>query len=147
MDNNKKILYIPDGTTQVTYHMLDDYRETLEEVYFPSSVEYLGCDTFWNCKNLKKVQLNEGLEEIDADAFTGCSKLEEIAMPSTLKIIRVSAFWNCENLKSVELNEGLESIGDFAFSKCSSLQELTIPSTVKELGEEIANKNVILKRN
>ena len=34
MDNNKKILYIPDGTKQVTYKMLDDYREALEEVLF-----------------------------------------------------------------------------------------------------------------
>ncbi|RBI34029.1 hypothetical protein DRZ74_01315 [Metamycoplasma hominis] len=94
--NNKKILaYLDKEATKVT---------------IPDSVKEIGDYSFYGCKNLKEVFLNEGLEEIGARAFK-YTKIESITIPDSVKEIGKGAFSNCKNLKEVILNEGLERIG------------------------------------
>lgn len=48
--------------------------------------------TFAYCKQLEKVNLNEGLETISTSSFRECEKLTSITLPSTLKKIDSQAF-------------------------------------------------------
>ncbi|RBI46854.1 leucine-rich repeat domain-containing protein, partial [Metamycoplasma hominis] len=98
--NNKKILaYLDKKTTKVT---------------IPSSVKEIGKGAFSDCKNLKEVILNEGLEKIGDEAFSS-TKIESITIPGSVKEIGGRAFSGCTNLEEVSLNEGLEKIGAEAF--------------------------------
>lgn len=46
-----------------------------------------------------------------------------------------NAFWGCSFLRSVELPEGIVKIGDEAFARCISLEKVNIPQSVAELGK------------
>ena len=56
------------------------------------------------------MEFPEGLEKIDAAAFSG-SGIERVDLPSSTKRIGEETFFGCANLRSVRLNEGLETLG------------------------------------
>ncbi|MGC7160760.1 leucine-rich repeat protein [Metamycoplasma hominis] len=116
--NNKKILaYLDKKTTKVT---------------IPSSIKEIGKGAFSNCKNLKEVILNEGLEKIGTAAFSS-TKIESITIPGSIKEIGAYAFSGCKNLKEVILNDGLEKI-DYGTFQDTNIESITIPSSIKEIG-------------
>ena len=51
---------------------------SLEEVVLPKSIRKIGRYTFYNCRNLKRMQFYNTLKDIGAGAFTGCHKIREI---------------------------------------------------------------------
>ena len=59
----------------------------LKRVKFPSTLRVIGNEAFMGCKNLKSVQLPEGLTEIGLRAFRE-SGLERIETPSSVRTIR-----------------------------------------------------------
>ena len=59
---------------------------------------------FSGCGGLKRVELNEGLEELIAECFAS-SGLEEVTLPSTLKEIGCEAFKGCR-LRVVYVRRG-----------------------------------------
>jgi len=100
----------------------------------PSVIE-VGREMFQDCKQLKKVVLNEGLKKIGFRSFYYCYQLEHINFPYTLIEVDVNALCGCHNLKDVVLNEGLQTIGETAFCSCRSLKSITFPSTITEVGQ------------
>ena len=80
------------------------------------------------------MQLNEGLEKLGSDTFSG-SAIENITVPSTLKKIEVGTFSWCCCLKSVEIPNGVEHIENECFEG-SGVEEITLPSTLREIGEK-----------
>jgi len=92
--------------------------------------------TFFNCTRLRDVELHEGIQKIEEDAFSRCQSLERISIPFTVTEISHAAFYKCSSLKEVVLNKGLEKIGKGAFDSCTSLESITIPSTVTEIDSD-----------
>ena len=84
------------------------------------------------CKNLKAIELPDGLEYLGNECFYN-SGLESIRIPPALKTIEARTFYRCENLKHVEFSEGLEKIGVAAFSK-SGIRRVDLPSSTKRIG-------------
>ena len=101
-------------------------------VALPGGVKRIWEGAFSHSLWLGSVTFNEGLEDIDYEAFWNCLALSSVATPSSLKRIGCGAFGACWNLQSVTLNEGLEIIEDQAFYGCP-LKEVTLPSTIKEV--------------
>ena len=56
----------------------------LTEVEIPSNVIRIGNGCFWDCTNLKKVTLHDGLQSIGEAAFLGCENLKELSIPGTV---------------------------------------------------------------
>ena len=109
-------------------------KEFIEKIAVPSSVETIGYYAF-ACKNLKSVELNEGLKKIGTSAFSGTS-LDSVVIPGSVEEIGERAFSWCKNLKKVDLNEGLKSIGDGAFSN-TNIRQIIIPKSVINMGNAI----------
>lgn len=87
--------------------------------FAPSVIGFVGSVAFRDCRNsLRMVVLNEGLQIIGSDTFSGCSSLESLAIPSTAISICSYAFVNCSSLKEVVLNVGLKTIESYACSYC-----------------------------
>lgn len=118
-------------------------NKIIEEVIIPSSIKEIGEEAFWGCRNLKSVELNEGLEVIGGNAFRDTS-IKTIKLPKTVKTIEQRAFMSCERMHFIELNEGLEKIGEDAFM-LSGLVSIVIPKSVKEVGDYILSSNEQLK--
>jgi len=57
-----------------------------------TSCKAIGEEAFYNCRDINRVELPEGLETIGSRAFYLCRGLTSIVIPSTLKTIGKSAF-------------------------------------------------------
>ncbi len=124
-----------DNIVVVVVYTGENYiRQDVTHVRVDPTIRQIHHCAFFDCTELKVVELNEGLEILHEFAFSKCSKLERINIPSTVRSIGNSAFVNCKQLMEVELCEGLEIIHEFAFSGCLKLQRINIPSTVKSIG-------------
>ena len=111
--------------------------KALPQVTIPSSVTTLGEWAFFDCINLARVQLNEGLEVIGDSAFYGCNALQQVTIPSSVTKLDGCAFYECINLAHVQLNDGLQNIGNHAFNGCTALRSVTMPSSVTEMGNQV----------
>lgn len=80
---------------------------------------------------IKNVTVQEGITNISANAFNGCSNLESVKLPSTIRSIGNNAFDGCKALPVVTIPFGVEGIGKEAFKGCSLLAEVDIPGSVK----------------
>lgn len=77
-------------------------------------------DMFSGRKDIFKVELPEGVEEIGSNAFECCTSLEEITFPQTLRNIDYEAFVNCVSLKKAIVNHNI-NVDKTAFKGCKAL--------------------------
>ncbi len=149
-------LVIPESVNEIAYGLFA-HNDTLLSVEIPGSVKkiYGGQKnaTFEGCKNLERVVLHEGVEEIEMSVFYDCEKLKEIVIPSTVKKIGSYAFgntrWQHEQGKIVMANgillrwygeeacavipDGVRAIGASAFECNETLEEVYIPDSVTRI--------------
>ncbi|MBR4644698.1 MAG: leucine-rich repeat domain-containing protein [Bacteroidaceae bacterium] len=83
-------------------------------VYMPASV----CNGSYT--------IPEGISEVYADAFLGCTGLTSITLPKSLKKIGASAFQNCSGITEVVLPDSLNDIGYMSFRGCTNLKRVTL---------------------
>ena len=90
-------------------------NSTLVSVTFGENINYVGNYSFMNFKSLKKVELNDGLENINDNAFNSCTSLQSIVIPSTVTSIGQSVFYN-SGIKTIYCNaENAPILGNDAF--------------------------------
>ena len=85
-------------------------RTALREFTAPSGLKEICDGAFMNCKSLKEVRLNEGLERIGDDgdgAFQG-SGVETVQIYSRLQKMGERTFLNCRKLRQVEISRDCE---------------------------------------
>ncbi len=78
-----------------------EFCDALTQVTFPSSLKTITGTSFWDCKNIKDLHFNDGLEKISDKAFVfkGLDSLESVFIPSGVSL--AGAFRDCVNLKTV----------------------------------------------
>ena len=119
---------------------------SLKEIFFDRNGFFLdllnGCDAKQNDYIIKdnkfikyfgydeKVIIQDGITEIDNDAFENCNNLKSICIPKSVEIIRENAFIGCKNLEEINLPQGIKSIELGTFSDCKSLKSIVIPPSV-----------------
>ena len=81
------------------------------------------------------VVIPEGVTNIGASAFSGCSSLASVVIPEGVTSIGDEAFYYCQSLTSVVIPEGVTYIGDSAFEGCSSLTSVVIPKGVTSIND------------
>ena len=111
------------------------YKAGFVDLVIPGQIKDItGTYAFRECKNLKTVVFEEGVESISGNyVFNNTTAVESVKFPSTMKSIDEGAFYANYGLKSIEWG-GLESIGSLAFSACMALEELEVPATIKYVG-------------
>lgn len=109
-------------------------RKDIEKLELPEGIEVIEREAFEDCTNLKKVFLPSTLKEIRYKAFFKCQSLEEITIPEGVEEISVEAFVCCYKLRKIVLSNTLKEIESGTFRSCFSLKEITIPDSVKKIG-------------
>lgn len=76
-------------------------------------------DSFWTNEDEmpKTIILEEGIEAIEAGAFSGQSELTSVQLCSTLTEIGANAFAGCAKLTSITLPASVDTIGEKAFER------------------------------
>lgn len=104
----------------------------LEEILLPRDLHIIKEETFLNCKNLKSIWAQFGLNTISYDAFKGCKSLTE-AHFHILKDIRDRAFAGCTSLETLDLGYRIKQLGNDLFNGCHSLESLEIRGSFDKL--------------
>lgn len=101
---------------------------------------------FMNCTNLKAINKNDGVADVDLgnmtklaeigkQAFAGCSSIVSLRLSGTITKINESAFSKLTTLANVKFNDngeaGTTELGSSVFSGCTNLVEV---STAKNVG-------------
>ena len=89
--------------------------------------------SFYGLKNLRKVILPNGIEEIEPYSFCE-SGIITMDIPGTVINIREESFRNCNSLKELNIGKGVETIGWSAFQECYNLRTVSLPSTLRTIG-------------
>lgn len=97
-----------------------------ENYSMPSAVTNISEYAFWECENLKNIDLSNNLKEIPAYAFSNCEGLEKIDVPYSVKSIQMKAFENCSHLSQIEIPESVTFIHETAFDGCNLLDQNSI---------------------
>ncbi len=71
---------------------------------------------------ISEVVLPEGITNIGASAFSGCTELTEITIPEGVISIGRYAFGNCTNLTEIRIPRSVISIEYLAFDECENLK-------------------------
>lgn len=144
LNSNTHITYANDTTPESSFDFdsttktLKKFKGTETVVVIPETisgvkVEKIGNKAFFK-SGVTSVKLNEGLVEIEDNAFSASSNLAEVTFPSTLKKIGKFAFLKTK-ISTLNLNEGLEFIGSRAFSNCSSLETVIVPNSLTQISD------------
>ena len=151
------------------------YNGSDEVVVIPEQIDgvkvtSIGKMAFTGNTNIKKVALNEGLENIGVSAFQACSLLKEVefktnlkeignmafaltvienlTLPEGLTTIGEKAFYNAKKLKKVDFVDSLQEIKTAAFSGCTLLEgEIKFGPNLKYVGKDAFKKCNIDKIN
>lgn len=101
---------------------------------------------FMNCTNLKAINKNDGVADVDLgnmtklaeigkQAFSGCTSIVSLRLSGTITKINDSAFSKLTTLANVKFNDngeaGTTELGSSVFSGCTNLVEV---STAKNVG-------------
>lgn len=89
-NGNKESVTIPEGVKEIGPRAF--CGKNIKNVIFPSTLLRVGIESFASCKELNKVEFNDGLRIIDISAFIGCKMLKEIKIPNALESIGDNAF-------------------------------------------------------
>ena len=131
------------------------YRNTEtgnQMLYLNASIEIFGIGTnvvkisqrtCRGCINLKKVILNDKIEQLYGDPFRDCTSLTEISdIPDTCYEIGGDCFNGCSSLKSLNVGSGVTQILYSAFRNCISMKSLFIKTAIPPmLGNDAFTNN------
>ena len=130
------------------------YEMTVPSTYNNKKV-YIGINAFENCKDLKELIIDDGVEVIEIGSFKDCSNLERIKLPDSITYVGSNAFLGCpeslfynsrdglylgnefnpylifispinKDIINFELNANTKVIGYGAFSDCINLSTINL---------------------
>lgn len=102
----------------------------------PGSVYQITPPWYDNRGSVKKIVIGDGVTEIGAYAFYGCSKAQSVEIAASVKKIGNKAFSYCNALSDlVFTGDGLEEIGEYAFENCDALAYADLPETVRTISD------------
>ncbi len=99
-------------------------KSGLRTITIPASVKITGVYTFASCPNLEEVIIRN--DTIEERQFWDCGNIKKVDMSENIKAIRVSAFYRCGNLEKIDIPASIQSIGEYAFGNCTGLKEITV---------------------
>lgn len=134
-DNGKYL-----GNTENPYLVIVGVtNNTTESFSINPNTKLIGGGVFSKCRNLKSIEIPDGVTSIGVSAFNWCGSLKSIKIPDSVTSIGNSVFSGCTSLKSIEIPNSVTSIGDSAFSGCIGLTSIIIPNSVTSMGDEVFN--------
>jgi len=106
------------------------------QLLLPSSLVYLGVESFRDCKSISKIVIPSGVATIPSGCFRGCTNLRDLNL-SKVESVEDYAFADCfsnigtsgspDLVDDFRLPSTLRFLGQYSFSKCKALQYVIIP--------------------
>lgn len=104
----------------------------IQSIRIPGRVVSIGRRAFEGCQNLRTVEFEHGLKQIENRAFR-TSGIEALHLPDSVKTVDENAFESCGQLKTVTGLGSIEEISDNLFFHCKTLETVVLPPTLKTI--------------
>lgn len=105
-------------------------RKNIKKIVIKDGVENIGKYAFTGLVQLERVTLGSGITKITDSAFAYCHKLKTVKMSDSVSEIGAEAFLQCHKLETVNMPKNLKTIRDGAFCACYALKDVTFPKSV-----------------
>ena len=131
-DTERKLLTIS-GTGELSYELncgpWYDYNADIKKVIIEDGITNINNNAFRDCKTLDEIVFPSTLAAIDYSAFYGCSSLKNVTIPDSVTTIEPGAF-TCSGLESITLSSGMTLLDQATFSYCHALKTVVIPDSI-----------------
>ena len=118
------------GTGEIDIEQFDDLQraeisDKVLKVVMDNEITNIPDGMFKNYKNIKEVELSNGLEIIGKNAFANCESLKEIVLLKHISKVSDYAFFNCTGLESVYifLSSNANPNGHYDKIPCGTIEE------------------------
>ena len=118
------------GTGEIDIEQFDDLQragisDKVLKVVMDNKITNIPDGMFKNYKNIKEVELSNGLEIIGKNAFANCESLKEIVLLKHISKVSDYAFFNCTGLESVYifLTSNANPNGHYDKIPCGTIEE------------------------
>ena len=152
--NKPETLTLPSTLRYIGKHAFNGLPITT--IIIPETVEVIGDEAFYACRQLKSINFSASLREIGSSAFYA-SGLESVVIPESVEEVGRNAFYDsdslkivyygaqhatgtyifnsCNNVEEVTIGDQVKIIPDGTFSSCEKLEKVTLGSQLEEIGE------------
>lgn len=112
----------------------------IKSVEIADGITVIGKNAFFGIDNLNSITTPLSTMKIRERAFAYCRNVTSITVNGSDCVIEKNAFANCEdkNMSAIKL-KGVKSVGDYAFDECDS--DVLELGTVEEIGKDAFNCN------
>ncbi|MCI8397336.1 MAG: leucine-rich repeat protein [Clostridia bacterium] len=138
---------IPDSVTSIGIRSF--YGSSLIGVSIPKGT--IGYEAFRKCKDIKTLELGEGVTSIGNYAFGGCTGIATdlvtpFTIPASVETIGSGAFMSCNSIYRLEFapDSKLTAIGGGAFAQCWGLLAIELPYGLTKLNENLFQNSLSL---
>ena len=108
-------------------------NSSIRRIVIQEGIENIGGAAFYRCGNVQTVTIPSSVTTIGSSAFAACSSLMTVTIPEGVTRVPASAFNGCSNLTRVSLPNSLESIGTSAFLGCRNLKTINFPAKLQNI--------------
>ncbi len=129
--NNAKVTFDVNGSSEDMEWILRNGVLTIRPIMggdgvMEQMVENNVCSAPWHryAVGIFEAVLEPGMKNVGAGAFYDCINMRSIDLPLTVEAVGFQAFHNCRSLRNVTFQMNVKEIGDYAFTFCSSLRSL-----------------------
>ena len=109
-------------------------KSDITSVIIKDGVEKVDAGAFTNCKNLISVIMADSVTEMGEQTFAGCSNLKTIKLSDNIKIIKNKTFYESTMLNEITLPKNIEKIESYAFYE-SGIKNISLPKNLISLGD------------
>lgn len=138
----RKVVFGP-GIKYIGNYTCRDF-ERLSSIELSEKIETIGDCAFYCCKHLKKLDCPASLRQIGESAFEGC-ELEELVLNEGLQSLYPDAFSGAK-MEKVKIPNTVVRICDGVFAENEELEEINIPESIDMLGVGVFAGDINLKR-
>lgn len=111
------------------------YQNAIHKVEIGNGITNINSYAFKNCFGLKSITIPNTVSSIGNNIFINCYSLSSISLPNSITHINSDMFNGCFSLSSVSLPNSITNIGSSMFRGCYSLQKIEIPDTVTSIDD------------
>lgn len=96
-------------------------------------VENIGANAFYGCTNLTDITISDSVTVTGYSALAQTG-IETLTLPRHLAEIDTNAFYDCKALTSIRIPDSVKVIAQCAFKDCENLAEVHLPENLTEIG-------------
>lgn len=123
------------GNRKTAISFIKDERllKDITSVIIPDGVIEIYASAFDGCTSITSITIPDGVTEIRSWAFKDCTGLTSVEIPNSVTKISKEAFYGCTGLKNIIIPNNVKEIGSSAFFECTGLTSITIPCNATEI--------------